>query len=75
MPWLDVTDSPSDATTGRVTPGIVRGGCWTGKDLNPLYRVYAAAAREAGVSRLVEKDLPGVGISEHPLSDGRMVVK
>ena len=56
------------------TQGIVRGGSWTGRNLNPLYRVYAAAAREAGVRRLVEKNLPGVGISEHPLPDGRTVV-
>jgi len=56
------------------TMGIVSGGCWTGADLNPLYLVYAAAAREAGVAGLVEKGLPGVGVSEHPLPDGRTVV-
>ena len=56
------------------TMGVVKGGCWTGKGMNPLYRVYAAAAHEAGVAGLVEKGLPGVGVSEHPLPDGRTVV-
>ena len=56
------------------TMGVMKGGCWTGKSLNPLYRVYAVAAREAGVAGLAEKGLPGVGVSEHALSDGRTVV-
>lgn len=56
------------------TLAVVRGGCWTGKELNPLYRVYETAAHEAGVKRIVAKGCPGVGVSEHPLADGRTVV-
>lgn len=56
------------------TMGVVSGGCWTGDKLNPLYRVYEAAAREAGVGAFVGKSVPGVGMSEHRLPDGRAVV-
>ena len=56
------------------TQGVVHGGCWTGPDINRLYRVYEAAAKEAGVSRLVHIDNPCIGMSEHQLADGRVVV-
>ena len=56
------------------TCGIQEGGCWAGKQINPLFRVYEVAAREADLGRIVEKTLPCVGISEHPFGDGRTAV-
>lgn len=50
--------------------GIEHGGAWTGDAINPLWRVYAVAAHEAGVSRIVKKDIPTVGITEHPRGNG-----
>ena len=41
---------------------------------NELWRIYALAAREAGVKRLVERDDPRVIITEHPRSDGSCIV-
>lgn len=54
----------------------LRGGAYFGKDLNPLYLVYRAAARLAGVRRLVEKDeaFPNVGLTEHPDGTGGAIV-
>ena len=37
---------------------------------NELWRIYAYAAREAGVKRLVAKDDPRLVITEHPCKDG-----
>jgi len=48
--------------------------CFTGADLNPRHLVYRAAAREAGITRRVSCDMPTVGLTEHPLADGRTVV-
>ena len=48
--------------------------CFTGPELNPRHLVYRAAAREAGIVRKVTCELPGVGLTEHPLADGRTVV-
>ncbi len=56
------------------TMGVEEGGCWTGSEINPLYRVYECAAQVAGVKRRVRKSLPQVGITEHPQGDGRTVV-
>lgn len=35
---------------------------------------YAAAAREAGVRRRVTRDVPTLGLTEHPCADGRTIV-
>lgn len=52
---------------------FLKGGAYSGKNLNPMYLVYREAARIAGVERVVEKpaDVPNVGITEHRLDDGR----
>jgi len=42
--------------------------------VNPRHLVYRAAAREAGIQRRVSCALPTVGLTEHPLADGRTVV-
>jgi len=41
---------------------------------NELWRIYAYAAREAGVKRLVTKDDPRLVITEHPRKDGTTLV-
>ena len=41
---------------------------------NELWRIYAYAAREAGVKRLVRRDDPRVVFTEHPLPDGTALV-
>ncbi|MBR4611904.1 MAG: hypothetical protein IKO40_04220 [Kiritimatiellae bacterium] len=41
---------------------------------NELWRVYAWAAREAGVKRLVSKSDPRLVLTEHPTSDGATLV-
>ena len=48
--------------------------CFTGVDLNPRHLVYRVAAHEAGIRRRVSCGLPPVGLTEHPLADGRTVV-
>ena len=53
---------------------FARPDCFSGKDVNPRYLVYQAAAKIAGVKRRVTKGLPNVGLTEHPLADGRTVV-
>lgn len=53
---------------------VCRSGCFNGKSPNPRYLVYREAAKLAGISRIVEKELPGVGLTEHRLPDGRTVV-
>lgn len=53
---------------------VCRSGCFNGKSPNPRYLVYRKAAKLAGISRIVEKELPGVGLTEHRLPDGRTVV-
>jgi hypothetical protein len=48
---------------------------FTGEKINPRYLVYREAARIAGIRRVVEKaDSPLVGITEHPVADGRTIV-
>ena len=51
-----------------------RTGLFAGREVNPRYLVYKAAAEIAGVHRAVAKDQPNVGLTEHRLSDGRLVV-
>ncbi len=41
---------------------------------NELWRIYAFAARAAGVKRIVEKDDPRLVLTEHPRSDGSCLV-
>ena len=41
---------------------------------NELWRIYAYAAREAGVKRLVTKEDPRLVITEHPRKDGTTLV-
>ena len=48
-----------------------RSDCFSWKDPNPVYRIYAEAARLAGIARRVTKGLPCVGITEHPADGGR----
>lgn len=48
-------------------------GCFHGDALNPLYLLYREAAERAGVKRTAVTPLPGVGITEHVLDDGRTV--
>ena len=52
---------------------VYRTDCFTGANPNPRYLVYKVAAKTAGIVRRVEKDLPGVGITEHPASNGRTI--
>ncbi len=52
---------------------VHRTDCFTGANPNPRYLVYKAAAKAAGIVRAVRKELPGVGITEHRLPDGRVV--
>ena len=51
---------------------VYRTDCFTGEHPNPRYLVYRTAAKAAGIVRTVEKELPGVGITEHRLPDGRV---
>ena len=51
-----------------------RTGIFSGKELNPRYLVYKAAAGLAGVRRTVTKDQPNVGLTEHSLADGRTII-
>ena len=51
-----------------------RTGIFSGKEPNPRYLVYKAAAELAGIRRAVTKDQPNVGLTEHRLADGRTVV-
>ena len=53
---------------------VCRTDCFCGKNVNPRYLVYKTAAKIAGISRKVDKELPGVGMTEHRLADGRTVV-
>ncbi len=53
---------------------VLRSDCFYGSNPNPRYLVYKTAAKEAGIVRKVEKSLPGVGLTEHPLQDGRTIV-
>lgn len=54
---------------------VCRSDCFSGHSVNPRYLVYCAAARAADIRRTVEKtDAPNVGLTEHALSDGRLVV-
>ena len=48
--------------------------CFAGTRPNMLHLVYRAAAKEAGVVRRVESDMPSVGFSEHKAADGRIVI-
>lgn len=48
-------------------------GCFHGEALNPLYLLYREAADRIGIKRTATKLLPGVGITEHALEDGRTV--
>ena len=41
---------------------------------NELWRIYAYAARRAGVNRLVRKDDPRLVLTEHPCEDGKTLV-
>ena len=41
---------------------------------NELWRIYAYAAREAGVQRCVAKDDPRLVVTEHPCADGTTLV-
>ena len=41
---------------------------------NELWRIYAYAAREAGVQRRVAKDDPRLVVTEHPRKDGTTLV-
>ena len=52
---------------------VENGGCFHGENLNPLYLLYREAAERAGIRRLVKTELPGVGITEHPLENGKTV--
>ena len=64
-----VCNSPIDRAA------IARTDAFTGKDLMPYYLVLAEAKRIAGVKRLVEKvDCPQVALTEHPTSDGKVIV-
>ena len=51
-----------------------RTDCFAGKSVNPRYLVYKTAARLAGVKRVVEKELPNVGLTEHRTAEGTTVV-
>ena len=51
-----------------------RTDCFSGKNVNPRYLVYKAAAKIAGVKRRVTKEQPNVGLTEHRTADGRTVV-
>lgn len=53
---------------------VLRGG-FSGPNPNPRYAVYRLAAERAGIKRVATKgDAPSVGLTEHPLADGRTVV-
>jgi hypothetical protein len=47
---------------------------FTGDGMNPLYAVYRKAASLAGIERLVSCDSPSVGLTEHPLDNGKVIV-
>ena len=53
---------------------VRRSDAFAGDPVNPLYLVYRKAAELAGIRRRVRKELPGVGLTEHPLPDGRTLV-
>lgn len=55
---------------------VSRGDCFTGEKVNPVYRIYREAAKQAGVVRKVEKSVsvPGVGLTEHVAGDVTIVV-
>lgn len=46
-------------------------GCFYGEPLNPYYRLYRKAAEIAEIRHCVSCDLPGVGVTEHPLNAER----
>ena len=50
---------------------VSRDDCFGWKDPNPVYQLYAEAARRAGVVRRATKGLPCVGMTEHPLPGGK----
>ncbi len=54
---------------------FLKGGAYYGEKLNPAYLVYRAAAKVAGVRRMVtEKSEANVGLTEHRLPNGRTLV-
>ena len=53
---------------------VCRSDCFYGKNVNPRYLVYKAAAQLAMVKRRVSKELPNVGLTEHRTSAGTTVV-
>ena len=56
------------------TDSAGRTGIFSGKEPNPRYLVYKAAAELAGIRRAVTKNQPNVGLTEHRLADGRTVI-
>jgi len=53
---------------------VARTDCFCGEKVNPRYLIYAAAAKIAGISRVVEKESPNVGLTEHRTSRGTTVI-
>ena len=53
---------------------VYRTDCFRGTNPNPRYLVYRQAAQIAGITRIVEKDAPCVGLTEHRTADGRTIV-
>jgi len=51
-----------------------RTGIFSGKELNPRYLVYKAAAELAGIRRTLTKDQPNVGLTEHRLANGHTII-
>lgn len=41
---------------------------------NELWRIYAFAAKKAGISRLVTREDTGLVVTEHPVADGKTLV-
>ena len=48
--------------------------CFAGDDLNPLYVVYRKAASLAGIERVVSCGCPSIGLTEHVLDNGKVIV-
>lgn len=48
--------------------------CFTGEGMNPLYAAYRETARQAGIGRRVTCENPSVGLTEHVLESGKVVV-
>lgn len=44
-------------------------GAFYGADMQPFYRIYRKFFHAAGVERLIERENPAVGVTEHPLDD------